>query len=185
MPLGSSPSRLSVGAGKPVATTPYSPAAPTRKVVLLAPIRAGASATVSTKLWLLSVPTPLLAPKVSPYRPPVPALGVPSSAPVAGVNVIPAGKLPLSESDGAGVPVAVTVKLPALPTVKVVLLAELIRELSSMFRLKGRLAGLPMPLFALNVSAYVPLVPAAGVPERMPVCASKDSPSGKLPLALS
>jgi hypothetical protein len=41
-------------------------------------------------------------------------------------NVTPLGSVPVSLSDGVGVPVVVTVKLPAVPTVNVVLLALVI-----------------------------------------------------------
>jgi cell division protein FtsL len=41
-------------------------------------------------------------------------------------NVTPLGSVPLSLSDGVGVPVVVAVKLPAVPTVNVVLLALVI-----------------------------------------------------------
>ena len=39
------------------------------------------------------------------------------------LNVTPLGRVPLSLSVGVGTPVVVTVKVPAAPTVKVVLLA--------------------------------------------------------------
>ena len=39
------------------------------------------------------------------------------------LNVTPLGSVPVSVRDGAGAPVVVTVKLPAVPTVNVVLLA--------------------------------------------------------------
>ena len=55
--------------------------------------------------------------------PPLPAAGVPLSTPVVALNVTPLGRVPLSLSVGVGKPVVVTVKLPAAPTVKVVLLA--------------------------------------------------------------
>ena len=61
--------------------------------------------------------------------PAVPDAGVPLSVavPFALVtNVTPLGSAPLSLTDGVGVPVAVTVKLPAVPTVNVVLLALVI-----------------------------------------------------------
>ena len=55
--------------------------------------------------------------------PAVPAAGVPLSTPVAGLNVTPLGNVPLSLSvTGVVKPVAVTVNVPAVPTVKVVLL---------------------------------------------------------------
>ena len=47
------------------------------------------------------------------------AVGVPLSAPVAALNVTPLGNAPDSESDGAGKPVAVIVKVPTELTVNV------------------------------------------------------------------
>ena len=63
-PLGSVPLSLSVGVGKPVVVTVKLPAAPTVKVVLLALVMAGAWLTVRVKVWVASLPTPLLAVKV-------------------------------------------------------------------------------------------------------------------------
>ena len=61
-PLGSAPlSSLKVGAGKPVATTGNEPGAPTTNAVLLALVMAGASLTVSVKLWVAFGVTPLEA----------------------------------------------------------------------------------------------------------------------------
>jgi len=53
----------------------------------------------------------------------VPLAGVPLSSPVPALKVIPEGSAPDSERVGAGDPVAVTVNEPAVPGVKVVLLA--------------------------------------------------------------
>jgi hypothetical protein len=53
-------------------------------------------------------------------------VGVPLSTPVAVLNVTPAGRAPVSLRVGAGVPVAAIVNVPAVPTVKVVLLALVI-----------------------------------------------------------
>ncbi len=58
--------------------------------------------------------------------PPVPAPGVPESVPVPlplSVKVTPLGSVPLRAMLGVGSPVVVTLKLPAVPTTKVVLLA--------------------------------------------------------------
>ena len=63
---------------------------------------------------------------VTGYVPALPDAGVPLSVAVPFpllVKVTPLGSAPVSVSDGAGVPVVVTVKLPAAPTVKVILLA--------------------------------------------------------------
>ncbi len=79
--------------------------------------------TVNVKDWVAFVPTPLVAVKVSGYVPPVPAAGMPLNIPVAGTKVTPVGRVPVTERVGAGEPVAVTVNVPAVPTVKVVLFA--------------------------------------------------------------
>ncbi len=52
--------------------------------------------------------------------------GVPLRTPVAVLKETPAGKAPDSERVGAGDPPAVTVKVPAVPTVNTVLLALVI-----------------------------------------------------------
>ena len=56
------------------------------------------------------------------YLPAVPVAGVPLSTPVAVLKVTPPGNAPVS-ANLVGELVAVTVKLPAVPTVKLVLLA--------------------------------------------------------------
>ena len=60
------------------------------------------------------------------YVPAVPDPGVPLSVAVPfplSLKVTPLGSVPDSLSDGVGDPVVVTVKLPAVPTAKVVLFA--------------------------------------------------------------
>jgi hypothetical protein len=90
------------------------------KVTPAALVIEGASLTVSVNDWL-TVPTEFVALKVIGYVPPVPTAGVPLSTPVDALKVTPVGKVPVSLRVGAGVPVAVTVKVPAVPTVNVVL----------------------------------------------------------------
>ena len=85
--------------------------------------------------------------------PPVPAAGVPLSTPVAAVKVIPEGNAPDSDSVGVGVPVAVTLNVPATPTVKVVLEA-LVME------------GAAVGWFTVSVKLCVAFVPT-------PFCAVK------------
>ena len=105
------------------------PAAPTINVVLAALVIAGADCavfTVRVKPWLADVPTPLLAVMVREYVPPLPDAGVPLSIAVPfplSTNVTPLGSAPVSVRVGVGDPVVVTVKLPAVPTVNVVVLA--------------------------------------------------------------
>jgi hypothetical protein len=124
-PLGSVPVSASVGVGDPVVVTVKLPAVPTVNVVLLALVIDGAWFIVNVKLCVAAVPTPLLAVIVSVYVPPLPDAGVPLSVAVPfplSLNVTPLGSVPVSANVGVGDPVAVTVKLPAVPTVNVVLL---------------------------------------------------------------
>ena len=66
-------------------------------------------------------------------------------------NVTPLGRVPVAVRDGVGAPVAVTVKLPAVPTVKVVLVALVIAGAWLTVRVKGWLAGVPTLLLAVMV----------------------------------
>jgi hypothetical protein len=132
-PLGSVPVSVSVGVGDPVVVTVKLPdVLPTVNVVVFALVIAGAVCavfTVRVKPWLAGVPTPLLAVMVREYVPPLPAAGVPLNVAVPFplfTNVTPLGSAPVSVSVGVGDPVVVTVKLPAVPTVNVVLLALVI-----------------------------------------------------------
>src|SRR5215472_5970357 len=125
-PAGNVPDSLSDGAGNPVAATVNEPIAPTLNVALLALVMDGASSTVNVKFCVALLPTPLLAVNVMEYVLPVPAAGVPLRTPVVVLNVTPVGSAPVSLNVGAGNPVAVTVKVPAVPTVKVVLFALVI-----------------------------------------------------------
>ena len=83
--------------------------------------------------------------------PPVPAAGVPDSTPVVESRVTPVGRVPVSEKVGAGLPVAVTVKVPAVPTVKVVVLAEVMAGAGSTVRVKDWVALGRVPLAAVMV----------------------------------
>ena len=66
-------------------------------------------------------------------------------------NVTPVGSVPVSLSAGVGKPVVVTVKLPAVPTVKVVLLALVMAGAWLTVRVKVWVASLPTPLEAVKV----------------------------------
>ena len=71
----------------------------------------------------------MLAVIVNAYVPAVPDAGVPLNVAVPFpllTNVTPLGSAPVSVRDGVGDPVAVTVKLPAVATVNVVVLALVI-----------------------------------------------------------
>lgn len=71
----------------------------------------------------------------------MPSVGVPASTPVAGVKVTPGGRVPDWVKVGAGVPEAVTVKEPDVPTVKVVEVAE-VKE-GAITRLSVNVADIP------------------------------------------
>jgi hypothetical protein len=156
---------------------------------------AGAWFTVSVKLWLAGLPTPLLAVKVSTYVPPLPAAGIPLSVAVPfplSLNVTPLGNVPVSVSVGVGAPVVVTVKLPdVLPTVNVVLFALVIAgAICAVLTVKVKLwlAGLPTPLLAVKANPYVPPLPAAGVPLSVAVpfpLFTKVTPPGSAPVSVS
>jgi len=64
-PLGSGPVSVTAGVGFPVVVTVKLPAVPTVNAVLLALVIAGAWFTVSVKLCVAAVPTPLFAVNVS------------------------------------------------------------------------------------------------------------------------
>lgn len=131
-PPGSAPVSVSDGVGVPVVVTENVPATPTANVVLLALVTAGPVFpvfTVSAKVWVAAVPTPLLAVNVREYVPAVPEAGVPLSVPVPlwlSTNVTPLGSVPVSVKDGEGKPVVDTVNDPAEPAVNVALLALVI-----------------------------------------------------------
>lgn len=103
--------------------------------------------------------------------PPVPAAGVPLrvAEPVPPVKVTPLGRLPDSVIVGVGLPMAVIVNEPLVPAVKVVLLA--LENTGALFtvNVKDCVALLPTPLPAVKEMLYVPFVPVAGVPLRVPV----------------
>ena len=68
--------------------------------------------TVRMKLWVAIGPTKLVAVRVMGKR--ALAVGFPYSAPAVD-KVTPLGRAPVSLKVGAGMPVAVTVKVPAVP----------------------------------------------------------------------
>jgi hypothetical protein len=116
------------------------------------------------------------------------AAGVPLSVPVPlplSWNVTPLGKAPLSVMLGVGDPVAVTVKEPATPTWKVVLLPLVIAGAWFTVSVKFRVAFGFTPFCAVNVMLNVPAV--AGVPLSLPVPSPLSwnvTPLGKAPLSV-
>ena len=85
----------------------------------------------------------------------VPTAGVPARVAVPSplsTKVTPVGRAPDSARPAVGLPVDVTVKVPAEPSVKVVLLAEVIAGAASTVSVKVWVAGLPIPLLAVMVN---------------------------------
>src|SRR4029450_1417515 len=81
----------------------------------------------------------------------------------------PEGSVPLAAIAGVGLPMAVIVKVPNVPTVNVVVFALVNVGAPLTVSVKDCVAAGLVPLSAVNVIAYVPAVPAAGVPPRVPV----------------
>ena len=77
---------------------------------------------------------------------------------------------------------AVTVKDPAEPVVKVVVSAEVMAGASFTVSVNGWVASLPIPLFAPMVIENEP--EAVGVPESTPVVELKLTPAGSVPDSL-
>src|SRR5918994_6224133 len=101
--------------------------------------------------------------------------------PVAVSKVTPVGSVPpVSVIVGAGKPLAVTVKVFGAPSVKVAVLALVNTGASSTFNVKFCVT-LPAALAIVNVSAWAPAVPAAGVPLNVPVAGLNVTPVGSVP----
>ena len=120
------------------------PALPSVKVVLSAEVMAGAPSTVRVKDWVASGAKPLVASMVTgrcpSCRPPGCRPGWPCRHRCR-LKVTPVGRPPDSDSDAVGEPVVVTVKDPALPSVKVVLSAEVMAGGPSTVRVKDWVAS--------------------------------------------
>ena len=126
---------------------PVTPSAKVPFAMVVVVISAGAF-TVSVKDWVGAVPTPLVAVKVRLKTPPRLPDGVPLSTPL--MKVTPPGRVPLVRLNvGTGKPLAFKVKLPALPTVKVVLATLVNTAGSPTVRVKVWVAAVPTPLLAL------------------------------------
>jgi hypothetical protein len=134
-------------------------------------------------------PEELVAKRLIVYTPLSAAAGVPDRVAVPAVvpalNVIPAGSAPCSLIVGVGVPVAVTVKLPATPAVNVVDAALVITRLPLITVKVNDCVAVEKPFFAVMVSGNVPtladvkLVPAIlAVPSLLSV---KVTPGGSAP----
>src|SRR5262245_26488658 len=123
-PAGGTPLNVSAGNGKPLVVTVNELGMPARNATLAALVMAGASLTISVNACTLSAPTLFDAVNVRAWTPPIPEAGVPLNVPLLVSNDTPRGSAPpVCVIAGAGVPTAVTVKLPGTPAVNVVLLA--------------------------------------------------------------
>jgi hypothetical protein len=98
------------------------------------------------------------------------------------VNATPLGSAPISLSVGVGGPVAVTMKVPDAPTVKVVLFTLVMVGAWFTVSVKFWVESTPAPLWAVKVMGYVPPLPAAGVPLSVPVAAVNVTPVGSVPV---
>ena len=156
------------------------PLAPVVNVVVLADVIAGAWSTTRVNVWV-AVPDAFVAFTVTMYVPPVPAAGVPESTPVVVLSVTPEGSAPVSEKIGAGKPIAVTVKVPAVPVVNVVVFAEVITGAWLIVNVKVCVADTEL-FDAFRVITYVPPVPGAAVPDKMPDV-KRVMPVGKVPVS--
>jgi hypothetical protein len=130
-PFGRVPDSLKLGAGLPVALKLKLEASPPVKVVELAEVSSGATprlpkVTVKVKSWVASGLTPF--PAVTTIEKLPSCSGVPEmlAVPVPPWKLTPFGNAPDSVISGAGLPVALKLKLEASPPVKVVELAEVI-----------------------------------------------------------
>src|SRR5437588_141025 len=96
-----------------------------RNVAAFGLVIVGASRTVRMNVCGVAAIV-FVAVKVIEYVPPVPAVAVPESIWLVELYVTPVGRMPVWMIDGAGKPVAVTVKVPAIPTRNVVAFALVI-----------------------------------------------------------
>src|SRR5437016_1771781 len=113
---------------------------------------------------------PLLAVNVTGKVLPTPAVGIPASFPLPfplSMKVTPLGRAPVSVKDGVGLPVAVTVKVPAVPTTSVILFALVIAggvEGGLTVSPAQALVALPMELLTTTLNcAPLSVVVVAGV----------------------
>src|SRR5262249_6054828 len=118
--------------------------------------------------------------------------GVPLRVPVPlplSTNVTPSGRaVPLRVIGGVGVPVVVTVKVPAWPTVNLAALALVIASPGLTVSVKVWVALGVTALRAVEESVEVPPLPAAGLPLSFAVpspLSTNVTPDGKLPLSVS
>ena len=172
-PAGSVPDWARVGVGVPLALTVNELAWPVVNEAEAADVKAGGASTVRVKCCTALGTAPLAAVKVMGKMPP--AVGVPLSEPA--LKVTPAGRAPDSLMVGVGVPVAVGVKVPAVPTEKVVAAADVITGTEATVSVKSWMASGEIPLLAVKVIGKEPV--AVAVPVSLPPV--KVTPAGRVP----
>ena len=146
----------------------------------MAEVITGAASTVSVKFCVASGVMPLVA-VMTKGKVPL-TVGVPDRTPAV-LSVTPVGNEPeVTENVGTGVPVAVTVNVPAVPSVKVVVLAEVIAGAPVTVKVKFCVASGVTPLVAVMVTANTPFT--EGVPDSTPLVPSKVTPVGKEPVVI-
>ena len=133
------------------------------------------------KLCVAFVPTPFDAVTVIENDPV--CVGVPLRTPPA-LRVTPVGSAPVSLNVGAGKPVAVTVKELTVLIRNAALFALVMAGAWFTVSVKLCVAFGVTPLAAVIVIGYVPPIPAAGVPLRMPP-ALRVMPEGNAPVSLN
>jgi hypothetical protein len=123
-PEGRFPVSENVIGVSPLAVTLKVPAAPSAKLVEAAEVKVGTDDdTVKVKAWVAVLLLASVAVMVMGYEPDVPRAGVPESVP-SELSVTPEGSEPVSENVIGVSPVAVTEKLPALFSAKLIEEAE-------------------------------------------------------------
>lgn len=130
---------------------PVTPSAKVPFAMVAAVVISAGAFTVSVKDWVGAVPTPLVAVNVRLKTPPRLPVGLPLSTPVTLFKLTPPGRVPpVRLKVGTGKPLAFKVKLPGLPTVKVVLATLVNTAGSPTVRVKVWVATAPTPLSALT-----------------------------------
>ena len=135
-------------------------------MALCALVIVGGWSIENVNVWLV-FPDELVARRLIVYRPLSWAAGVPDivAAPAVGaLNVMPAGSAPWRVIVGVGVPVAVTVKVPATPAVKIVDAALVIMRLPLITVSVSDCTTLPLLLVAVIFTENVPTLAAVMVP---------------------
>src|SRR5580704_7463038 len=104
--------------------------------------------------------------------------------PVVVLNDTPVGSVPVSAKLDVGKPLAVTAKVPRVPTVNTVFAGLMMAGASSTTIVKICPSPTPTLLIGVNVTENVPPVPGSGVPLKTPI-ELKPKPLGSVPASLN